>query len=79
MIGGFSLGALKNDLADSNAWSQDKWKRSQIPDLQDLTVVDSAAEQTRPSYEMTSPHSSKAASSLKPTANISRKFNPFHG
>jgi hypothetical protein len=41
VIGGFSLGALENDLADSNARSEDKRERSQIPDLQNLTVIDS--------------------------------------
>jgi hypothetical protein len=78
MIGSLSLGALEDDLADSNTRPEDKRKRSQVPDLQNLTVIDSGL--NKPGRHMNDqPHSSKAASSFKPTTYIRREFNPFMG
>ena len=78
LVKGFSLSALKDDLADSNARFEHERKRSEIPDLQNLPVVDARLNETCGHVNDQS-HSSKTAPSFQPATDIGRKSDPFMG
>jgi hypothetical protein len=71
LIRSFSLGALKDDLADPDAGLEDKRKRSQVSDLKHLAIINSGLNESC-GHMNDQAHSSKPAPPFEPTTNIPR-------
>jgi hypothetical protein len=71
LIGGFSLGAFKDDLTDPDAGFEDKGKRSQISDFKDLAIINPGLNESR-GHMNDEAHSGKAAPPFEPPTYIRR-------